>query len=331
MILNLHVAPCVLNEKLPKADCFLDVIGQQEAIRTLSFYVKSHSKELPVPTLLYSGSHGLGKTMMAKRLAMALDRHFVEVNCGKIKSARDFFDRVLFEVFEQMKSNGSKGVTILLDEAHAIDSNFKDVLLSLLNPNESNRNVIPDGEKNIIWDMTKINVVLASTDVYKIAAPLRNRCTDIYFYRYSVQEIVEILNLYLRDKESDSVKITCNHEDLAQVCRERARNTFLFSQDVKRFLFAKNGNKKIFDDNDLRQLKQTKGIGEFGLIRAELDLFRVICEMGPISAKNIAAQMMVDVKNIEEELEIRLRELGFIKNTHSGRIATELGKKTLLK
>ena len=45
-----------------------NVIGQEEAKRKLSFFAKSHCKETPFPTLLFTGSQGLGKTFMSQKV-----------------------------------------------------------------------------------------------------------------------------------------------------------------------------------------------------------------------------------------------------------------------
>jgi Holliday junction resolvasome RuvABC ATP-dependent DNA helicase subunit len=48
------------------------VIGQDEARNKLSFFIKSNSDKNCLPTFLFSGSQGLGKTYTAYKVAEAL-------------------------------------------------------------------------------------------------------------------------------------------------------------------------------------------------------------------------------------------------------------------
>ena len=50
-------------------EVFKTVIGQPEACKKLGFFIDSHSEATPFPTMLFSGSQGLGKSYMAKKVA----------------------------------------------------------------------------------------------------------------------------------------------------------------------------------------------------------------------------------------------------------------------
>ena len=78
------VAPCLNNLE--------GFIGQESAIKKIKFYALSNCDETPFPTLLFSGSHGLGKTFLAEKVANVLKRDFVTVNCGSIKKKDTFIN-----------------------------------------------------------------------------------------------------------------------------------------------------------------------------------------------------------------------------------------------
>jgi Holliday junction resolvasome RuvABC ATP-dependent DNA helicase subunit len=67
------------------------------------------------------------------------------------------------------------------------------------------------------------------------------------------------------------------------------------------------------------------------LRREELNLLKAIKNLGPISCANLAKRLMVNENNIEKEIEVRLRELGFVKSTSKGREITSQGKNYLQK
>ena len=196
---------------------FDKIIGQEEAVRKLLFYIKSHSAETPFPTLLFTGSQGLGKTYFAQKVANSLGRKLVEVNCGSLEKRKDFIEGVLFE-----KVLGNECVTLLLDESHKLPTPITTLLLSLLNPTESHCNKLTYKNWVIEYDFSKINVIFATTDAHSMFRPLVNRCEEVYFNIYSNQELYKMLKFYLPD-----ANIKCNQKDLSYACRGRGRDAFV--------------------------------------------------------------------------------------------------------
>ena len=293
---------------------FDKIIGQEEASRKLSFYIKSHSAETPFPTLLFTGSHGLGKTFLAQKVASSLGRRLVEVNCGSLENSKDFIEGVLFE-----KVMGSDRVTLLLDESHKLPIPVTTLLLSLLNPTESHCNKLTYKNWVIEYDFSKINVIFATTDAHKMFKPLVNRCEEVYFNIYSEQELYKILKFYL-----PGISLKCNKNDLSYACRGRGRDAFVLSQNIKRYCIM--NHTKVLTEEGWNELKNIFSIHLQGLNAQELGLLRVLENSSPISCNNIAVRMGVNPQNVESELEIRPRELGFIENGTRGRSLTEDGE-----
>lgn len=298
---------------------FDKVIGQTQARKTIQFFINSHQPSSPFPTLLLTGGHGLGKSMFGELISKSLFREFIEVNCGQIKTESDFMDIVYSRLLDDRRP-----ATILFDEAHKLSSEITTMLLTLLNPNKRHTNKLEHRGINMIWDLRSINCLFATTDAYMIFRPLRNRCQEVYFYPYSDGDLFKIVQLYL-----PGVKIQCSRSDLAIVCRSRARDAYILSNNIKRYLSIKTSNQDVLTQNDLNELKDMLGIMKLGLKKSEVDLLQAVYEFGPISASNLATRLMVNQNNIEEELEIRLRELGLIQSTTKGRIITEQGKEYL--
>jgi Holliday junction resolvasome RuvABC ATP-dependent DNA helicase subunit len=293
------------------------IIGQEEARKKLSFFVDSNSNSTPFPTMLFTGSQGLGKTFMAQKVSNALGREFIDVNCSTIETTEDFINGVLIE-----KVAGSTPKTILMDEAHTMTQEVTTNLLTLLNPNATNKNHIPYKNWLIEYDFARINIIFATTDAHKIFKPLLNRCEEIYFHIYSNAELFRILSFYL-----PGIKIACDKEDISYACRGRARDAFALSQKVQRYCNKEGVN--VFNGNDWNNLKDIFSIYPCGLKTEEVSLLKIIGESEQISSANLAVRMGVNIQNIESELEIRPRELGFIESGARGRILTDKGKKYL--
>lgn len=314
-----YIVPLVTsdNSLVKGSSVFKDIIGQVEGIKKLVFYADSHSYETPFPTLLFTGSAGLGKNHLANKTADALGRELIVVNCGTIETVEDFIEGVLID-----KVAGDKPKTILMDEAHKIPSEVATVLLTLLNPNETNKNVLAYKNWLIEYDLARINMIFATTDAHKIFRPLVNRCEEVYFHTYSNKELYDIICLYL-----PGIKIRCDKKDIAYACRGRARDAFLLTQKIQRY--CNKQGVKVFDEDDWSEIKEIFSIHLYGLKTEEVTLLKLISECEQISSTNLAVRMGVNVQNIESEIEIRPRELGFIESGTRGRILTEKGKEYL--
>ena len=296
---------------------FENVIGQNEARSTLDFFLKSHKSDTPFPTLMLTGGHGLGKTYFASKVAFALGRRLYVYNCVSLKDSDDFITRVLRDVFQAQKP-----ATILLDETQAINNDVATILLTLLNPVDSHINTTMINGIKVTWDMTLINVIFATTDAYKIDKPLRNRCEEVYFYPYTDDDLFNILKGYL-----PYISFECSKRDLALTCRGRARDAYKLSINIRRYMDMSGGD--VFNQNDLNKLKGMLSVQPMGLTRAEVEVLKAISEHQPISVSNLAIKLMTTTNVVEEDLEIRLRELGFIESSSRGRNITRMGQKYL--
>jgi len=296
-------------------DVFSQIIGQKEAKNKLAFFVKSHSEKTPFLTLLFTGSQGLGKSYTALQVSKALNREFIELNCSNYETTKDFVEKILFD-----KVMGKTPKTVLFDEAHQLSSDITTILLSLLNPNEKYCNYLNYNDLKMKFDLHQVNVILATTDAHKIFRPLLNRCNEVYFNKYTNKELYDMLNFYLKP-----IKLTCNLEDITYACRGRARNTFVLSQNIKRYCVMKNID--YLDDKGWNEIKNIFGIYSYGLNSQEISFLNILNENSSLSSKSIALKMGVNLSNVESEIEIRPMEIGFIKNTIKGRQLTAKGEK----
>lgn len=296
---------------------FNGVVGQKSVTNKLSFFMETHSKSTPVPTMIFTGSHGLGKTYIASKMAKGMGRKYVEVNCGSIKTEKDFLYNILIN-----RVVGDEPVTILMDESHELSQDITTLLLTLLNPNKSMENSIYIDGWNFIYNMSNINIIFATTDAHKMFKPLLNRCERIYFESYNENDLLQMVYMY-----SPSVTFKCDKKELALACRGRGRDAFNLSQKINRYVMSKNNGDGGFLEEDWSYLKDVFEIFPMGLNKQEVQLLDIINKHEPISCNNIALSMMINSENVESEIEIRPRELGLIASTTRGRVLTGKGKK----
>ncbi len=288
---------------------FDNIIGQSQCCKQLSMLVNSHSLETPFPTLLFTGSQGLGKTFMAQKVADALGRELIEINCGSIESTKD-----LISIFqERIIGKGPK--TILFDEAQELSRNVSETLKILLAPNKNLVNM----SDTLLYDFRYYNTIFATTDEYMMMKPLVNRCKKMYFHLYKNEELIRILNYYL-----PNTYFTCDNKALAYACRGRARDTFFLSQDIERYCNLRKTT--TLTENGWKEFQDINDIHSHGLKNEEIELLKILEKCEPCSIHGLAVKMGVKEKNIELELEVRPRELGLLDNTARGRILTDDGK-----
>ena len=153
---------------------------------------------------------------------------------------------------------------------------------------------------------------------------LLNRLEEGYFTTYNNKDIFKMLRYYL-----PGIKLTCDENDIAYACRGRARDAVKLSQKIRMYCSGHNTN--VFNANGWKQVKETFGICSYGLNTKEVDLMKILAKDAPLSSASIASKMGVNVFNIEDEIETRPRELGFIENSCKGRCLTDKGVEYLKK
>ena len=300
-------------DEVPARCDFYRVVGQNSVKNKLEFFLKSNKSNAAMPTFLFTGSHGLGKTYTAETIARSLSRRFVEVNCQTVETTKDLVEKILLD-----KVLGEKPVTLLLDEAHRLNDSITTLLLTLLSPNKDNMNILEYRDCKIVFDLTRINTIFATTDSYKMFPALVNRCETVYFNSYNNAELIEMLQMYL-----PTIILKANKEDMAYACRGRGRDTYLLAQKIKRY--CDTNDSTCIDQVGWDYLKSIFGIHELGLNDQELNLIRIVNDAGTISCSGIATKMMISEDTVEAEIEPRPRELGLLTSTSRGRQLTKEG------
>jgi len=301
------------NAPINAVDFETALIGQPEVAKKLNFFVASHSPNTPIPTMLFAGSQGLGKTFTSHLLADALGRRIVEINCGGIEDREHLFNDIFLT-----QVHGNSPVTLLLDEAHKLPSDVATELLTITNPNDDFINVIDYKNINIEFDMRKFNIILATTDANRLLRPLVNRCEEVYFNLYSHSDLIKILKMYLGDCDIKVPKLV--EKNIGYACRGRARTAFLLAQNIKRHC-AINNSKHLLAD-DWESLSNIFGIHPLGLNNKEIKLLNMLRRYEYLSCANLAIKLGVTEDNIKDEWEQRPKELGLIQSTSKGRNLT---------
>lgn len=212
------------------------------------------------------GPPGVGKTSVASTIAEAMNLPFEQISFGSIQDSKiltghsstyvgavpGLFTKILIKA-KRLDS------LILLDEIDKItnshDSNITSVLYHVLDKSQNNRFkdiYIPE----IPLDLSKITFLCAANDINLIDPILRDRMTIIELHGYSIQDKINISEMYLIPKFSSELQFETNEivigsKELEYLISKKTKNQ-PGMRDVERKL------KELFDR--LALLKYSKNI-----------------------------------------------------------------------
>ena len=310
---------------------FKDVVGQDAAKKKLSFYLNSYKNTRLMPNLMLCAPKGQGKSMLARETARGLyqfndegkieakadgklkKKTFIEINASTITTVNQFINSVI------VPHVVDKDVTIFVDEASEIKKPITMSLLTMLNPNVSNKNTFVYDDYACDIDFTRQTFIFATSESHCVFPPLMDRLTRIDLEEYSFADLGNILQ-----RAAPEVHFSeCVVESVASVLRGNARQAIKMANDIKVFL---SGEKK-FTMKEWKSLKSILSILPLGLSPIELNLLRYM-KSAPdgSSLTNLAAKTGLSRDSIQKDYEAYLQKKSLMSITAGkGRTITAQG------
>lgn len=295
-----------------------DFVGQSALKERLSILLEAaQARGEPVDHVLLSGPPGLGKTTLAAILANEMEASF-RVTSGPALERPGDLAAVL--------TNLERGDVLFIDEIHRLSRGVEEVLYPAIEDFELDL-VVGKGPaaRTIRLDLPRFTLVGATTRLGRISSPLRDRFGLIDRLDYYPPSDLEAI--VARSAGILEAEVT---EEGAALIAGRSRGTPRIANRLLRRVrdyAAVRGEGKVDGPTADLGLKAFE-VDDAGLDRVDRAILKAIVSKfggGPVGLTTLAIAVGEEPESLEDAYEPFLLQLGLIKRTPRGRVATALG------
>jgi len=293
-----------------------EYIGQTEVKENMKIFIEAAKMrgESLDHVLLY-GPPGLGKTTMAYIIANELGVNIKTASGPSIEKSGDL---------AAILSSLEPGDVLFIDEIHRMPRFIEEILYPAMEDFTLDIVIGSEGQtRNIKIDLPPFTLVGATTRAGDITNPLRDRFGIVNKLQYYTEE-----ELTLIVKRTSNVLNFEIDDDAAVEIARRSRGTPRIANKLFRRVrdFALVENKDRIDIDITNKALDRLKIDKIGLDETDKELILTIIDKfngGPVGIETLATSLGEETSTIEDMNEPYLIQIGLLKRTNRGRIATE--------
>ena len=293
-----------------------EYIGQTEVKENMKIFIEAAKMrgESLDHVLLY-GPPGLGKTTMAYIIANELGVNIKTASGPSIEKSGDL---------AAILSSLEPGDVLFIDEIHRMPRFIEEILYPAMEDFTLDIVIGSEGQtRNIKRDLPPFTLVGATTRAGDITNPLRDRFGIVNKLQYYTEE-----ELTLIVKRTSNVLNFEIDDDAAVEIARRSRGTPRIANKLFRRVrdFALVENKDHIDIDITNKALDRLKIDKIGLDETDKELILTIIDKfngGPVGIETLATSLGEETSTIEDMNEPYLIQIGLLKRTNRGRIATE--------
>jgi len=277
-------------------------VGQSEAKERAKTIIKKVDKELK-SHFLVDGIKGHGKTSYVELLAKSIDAHLIKV-IGKQVNVDN-----IISLINEIQNSKKKNVMLFIDELDTMDKN----VIKVLNPIIESFEISGKKIRPFIFAGATINkyILLKNNPDTLDRIPIH-----IKFIRYNEQEILTILNQYIKQLYSNEAIIDDDLNIIAQNCKFNPRTSIALLEE---YIVEKNISKVLKNCNIIKD----------GLTNIDIKILKTLNESKrSIGANALSMKAGLSQSEYVIEFESFLVEQDYINRVPS-RVITEKGKEFL--
>jgi Holliday junction resolvasome RuvABC ATP-dependent DNA helicase subunit len=288
-------------------DYFENIIGQDAAKKALRFRLENYNRSGILPHLLFNAPKGCGKTLLARTVGKALKgpdgspKRFVEINCASVKNLKQFCETFL------LQHVADKDVTVHLDEASELPKDVEMALLTILNPNDTDKTTFAYEDFLLDFDFRRQTFLFSTTEAHQMFGALKDRLKRVDLQVYSKQDLQGIIALNLK-----KAKIKFNNSvlpEIATVLRGNARQAVSMAKDIQSFM---SGKSESFSVEHWKQMCDALEILPLGISPSELNLLRLISSRNGSTVTHLSAETGMTRSSLARDLEMFLLQNGLM-------------------
>ena len=298
-----------------RADTWEEFVGQSKIKKALTVVLQAAKKrkESPEHILLY-GPPGLGKTTLAHLIAKEMKVNIRSSSGPAIERAGDL---------ASILTNLADGDIFFIDEIHRLSKVVEETLYPAMEDYHLDI-VVGQGPSahTLKLDLPKFTLIGATTRIGLIAAPLRDRFGIVH--RLTFYEPKELMVILITAAKKLKLKL---NPEAAESLAKRSRGTPRIALKLLkrcRDMAQLRGQDEITPDV-LNQSLNLLEVDEMGLDSNDRRLLKTLIDKhggGPVGLDTLGATIAEEPDTIEEVIEPYLMQIGFLKRTSRGRVAT---------
>lgn len=293
-----------------------EFIGQKSLKDNLRVAIEAaRSRGESLEHVLFYGPPGLGKTTLAHIIAQEMGVNIRVTSGPAIERAGDLASII---------TNLDPGDVLFVDEVHRLHKVVEEMLYPAMEDFALDI-VLGKGPsaRTVRLDLPRFTLIGATTRIGLIGSPMRDRFGIVHRLDfYNDQDLLVIVK-----RTAQMLSVPIDNESALEIARRSRGTPRIANRLLKRvrdFAQVRTGGR--IDTSVVNDALQMIGVDLLGLDHTDRRVLSAIIEKhggGPIGVETIAATVHEDVGAIEDVFEPFLMQLGFIKRTTRGRVATK--------
>lgn len=290
--------------------------GQKNILENLTVAITAARKRKePLEHVLLYGPPGLGKTTLAHIIAAEMGVNIRVTSGPAIERAGDL---------ASILTNLENGDLLFIDEVHRLHSVVEEMLYPAMEDYALDI-ILGKGPsaRTVRLDLPKFTIVGATTRIGLLSSPMRDRFGIVHrLDLYNPRELEQIIK-----RSAKLLRVPLDEESAHEIATRSRGTPRIANRLLKRIRDYSQVRQEGRVDRDVVDKALTlMGVDLLGLDGSDRRLLFSIIEKyggGPVGIETLAATTHEDIGTIEDVLEPFLLQIGFLKRSLRGRIATK--------